>query len=514
MEELKQIKLDDIVPSSDNARKIDQKSRDFEELVNSIRAGGVRVPIHVRPHPKRAGKFEIRAGERRWRASKAAGEETIRAVVHTGIKEIDALDLTYIENKFRLDLKPLEEVAEIGRALQRTSDVKSIAEKIGQTEQWVRLRANIHKSLTQGWRYAFEKQSPVGEWTVGHLILIARLPARVQKELLSDVKNQYWQWRNVSVRDLKDRIGRTLNLLSRAGWPLDDETLVPKAGACSKCPKRSGAQPLLWYETVTDQVKANDRCLDGGCWAKKQREYVQRKAKKLAGENPDMIYVSTESADRETGEYLAKKYGRVLDTHNYKKSGRKAKGAVPALVVHGKSAGGLVWVRENKIAGPAARKAGKPTPLKQRRAKLKAKRWAQVLLELREKLEKTGVGSIRYEDRITGVMAIAAFYGNVLIFEHAREDQAEILKLVKNKDSAKALEYLWESVRPTLDNLLAYNGPVTQTSESYIEEARWIADLIKADLKAMFKEVSQQKGFTEPKSWKGLNEDGTTKKKN
>jgi ParB/RepB/Spo0J family partition protein len=508
--------LNDIVPSKDNARKIDQKSPDFQELVNSIRAGGVRVPIHIREHPTRKGKYEIRAGERRWRASKSAGMETIPAILHSDMTELGAFDLTFVENKFRQDLKPLEEVAEIGRYMDRLgNNAKLIAEKIGQTEQWVRLRANIHMNLHLAWRNAFVTQDYLADWTVGHLVQIARLPAKIQVQTLNEIKSQQWRWSGISIKDLKERIGGILNLLSRAKWSLEDETLVPKAGACSKCPKRSGAEPLLWFESVTEQIKTKDRCLDPLCWEEKLRSYLQQRAKKFADEHDNLIYVTTESPHRETAEYLSKKFGRVLEDYNYKKSNKKAKGSVPALIVHGKSAGNLIWVIENKIAGPAgAKRTGKPTPLKERRILLNAKRWAQVLRDLREKVEAAEVDSLSYKDKITGVMALAAFYGNERLWNaNVKSNQDEIAKLVKKKDSSAALGYLWGSVKPTLDNLLTYNGPVTQTPEQYVKEAKWIAELIKVDLEAMFKAVSQLKGFTEPKSWKNLNADGTPKAK-
>ena len=73
------------------------------------------------------------------------------------------------------------------------------------------------------------------------------------------------------------------------------------------------------------------------------------------------------------------------------------------------------------------------------------------------------------------------------------------------------MELLWASVKPTLKNLLSYGGPASQTSGSCIDSARWVAKLIGVDVDKMFKEVSKQKGFTEPKSWKGLNADGTPK---
>jgi len=356
---------------------------------------------------------------------------------------------------------------------------------------------------------------------VEHLALIARLPANVQKEMIGDVKNSSWRWRNVSTRDLKERIGSALNLLSRAKWSLDDETLVPKAGACSKCRKRSGAEPLLWFDTVTDQIKTKDRCLDGGCWEQKLYSYIQQRAKKLSEEHQNLIYILNGATSYDTDETLSKKFGKVLHGHQYKRSGKTAKGASPALVVHGKGAGHLVWVKENKFTVPGgARRTGRPTPLKERRASLKAKRWAQVLRVLREKVEEADVKQVVCKDKITGIMALVAVYGNQPAWGlNIKARQNEIKRLCdhkcKNPTDAypEALISLWNSFKPTLDNLLTYNGPVTQTSDSYIEEAKWIAELIGADIKAMFEEVSRQKGFTEPKAWAGLNEDGTPKKK-
>ena len=77
-------------------------------------------------------------------------------------------------------------------------------------------------------------------------------------------------------------------------------------------------------------------------------------------------------------------------------------------------------------------------------------------------------------------------------------------RLLADKKEGKfaALEYLWRSFKPTLKQSLTYAGPITQTPKQYIKEAEWIAGIIGADLKAMFKDVSKGKGFCEPKSWK------------
>lgn len=518
-----QMSVGDIVPSKDNAREIDLRSRGFLEIVNSIKAGGVRIPIHVWPHPKRKDKYEIRAGERRWRACKVLGLKTIPAIVHRGIDYSAAMTLTYIENKFREDLGPLEEVEEIARCMDNLdADAKLIAELLGQTEQWVRLRSNIHKNLVQEWRRAFldpARHPYFKKWSVGHLTLVARLPASGQKELLSEIIRVYWQWENVSVGDLDRRISGALMLLVKAKWNLDDDTLVPKAGSCSKCTKRSGVEPVLWFGAIDNQIKSKDRCLDLRCWQEKMQMFLQRSAKQLSEKHSNLAYMSREHLSGNEKEDLSKKFGRVLDPSDVQKSTKGAKGSIPALVVHGTGAGTVIFVKEKKFARPAgARRAGRVTPLKERRANLRAKRWAQVLIELRKEVEMAGVERIVYKRRVTGVMALVALYGNNMSFhsEAKGDKQKQIATLVKTADEGgreKALMLLWDSFKPRLDSLLNYGGPVTQTTQHVIDNARWIAGLVKVDIDKMFGEVSKQKGFTEPKSWKDLNAGGTPKAK-
>jgi ParB/RepB/Spo0J family partition protein len=520
---LQQMSVDDIVPSKDNSRHIDQKSQSFQELVNSIRAGGVRIPIHVWPHPKRKGKYEIRAGERRWRACKSLGHKTIPAIVHRGVDIQYAMTLTMTENKFREKLTPLEEVEEIARCMDYLkSDAKLIAGLVGQTEQWVRLRANIHKNLEQGWRQAFlnlKQNHLFKDWTIGHLTLIARLPATSQKELLAEIKRLHWQWKNVSVQDLERRIGGSLMLLTKAKWNLDNETLLPKAGACSKCKKRTGAEPVLWYGTADDQIKSKDRCLDPQCWNNKMKIYLQQRAKQLSEEHSNLAYITTDYLSSNEKEELTKNFGRVLDQHDIQKSTKSAKGSIPALVVSGDGMGKVIYVKEKQFARPGgAKRPGRVTPLKERRAFLKNKRWAQVLIVLREKVEAAGVDKVVYKDKITSVMALVAVYGNESAWgSNITTCQKEIKRLIEHRSKNATANYpealisLWNSFKPTLDRILTYGGPVTQTSQFVIDNAKWIAELIQVDINELFKEVSKQKGFTEPKSWKHLNEDGTPK---
>jgi len=138
-----------------------------------------------------------------------------------------------------------------------------------------------------------------------------------------------------------------------------------------------------------------------------------------------------------------------------------------------------------------------------------------MLLDLRKKVAATQVSQITYKDKIAGVMVLAAYYGNERLW-HAQCDlnKGEIEKLINSKNGQdKALELLWQSFIPTLDRILTWSGPVTQTPKYLIKEIEWIAALIDVDFKAMFKDICKRKGFTIPKSWSDLNADGTPKTK-
>lgn len=95
--------------------RVDMHTESLQELADSIRAQGVVQPIVVRPIG--GGKYEIIAGERRWRASQMAGLHEIPAVVRD-VPDSAAIAMALIENIQREDLNPLEEA----HALQRLID--------------------------------------------------------------------------------------------------------------------------------------------------------------------------------------------------------------------------------------------------------------------------------------------------------------------------------------------------------------------------------------------------------
>jgi ParB family chromosome partitioning protein len=99
--------------------RLDIRQDSLEELANSIRAQGVVQPIVARPIGKTGDtqRYEIVAGERRWRAAQMAGLDAIPAVVRD-IPDEAAIAMALIENIQREDLNPLEEARALDRLIR------------------------------------------------------------------------------------------------------------------------------------------------------------------------------------------------------------------------------------------------------------------------------------------------------------------------------------------------------------------------------------------------------------
>ena len=99
--------------------RLDIRQDSLEELASSIRAQGVVQPIVARPIGKTGDtqRYEIVAGERRWRAAQMAGLESIPAVVRD-LSDEAAIAMALIENIQREDLNPLEEARALDRLIR------------------------------------------------------------------------------------------------------------------------------------------------------------------------------------------------------------------------------------------------------------------------------------------------------------------------------------------------------------------------------------------------------------
>jgi ParB family chromosome partitioning protein len=109
----REIPLDQIDPNPFQTRSHVAEDQ-LAELAASITANGVVQPILVRP--QQGGRFQLIAGERRWRASRLAGKTTIPAILRQ-VSDEQAMEITIVENLQRADLNPMEQA----RAFDRLS---------------------------------------------------------------------------------------------------------------------------------------------------------------------------------------------------------------------------------------------------------------------------------------------------------------------------------------------------------------------------------------------------------
>lgn len=262
------VALDAITPSPTNPRKrFDEVA--LAELTASVRDHGVIQPILVRPiDPPRKGKtgYELVAGERRYRAAKAAGLAEIPAMVRA-LTDLQALELQVIENLQRNDLHPLEEAEGYERLMNAHGmTVDQVADKIGKSKAYVYARLKL-TALCPAARKLFYDDKIVAATALD----IARIsPASEQERCLEMLKDHQRGGEPLSVRDARDLIHRNFMLrLAEAPFDPKSNDLVPGAGACTTCPKRTGNAPELFPD-----VQSADVCTDPVCYGEKKKVHI------------------------------------------------------------------------------------------------------------------------------------------------------------------------------------------------------------------------------------------------
>jgi ParB family transcriptional regulator, chromosome partitioning protein len=116
---------------------------ELNDLASSIRSHGVLQPILVRPIA--GGKYEIVAGERRWRAAQKAGLHSIPAVIRE-LNEVEVLEIAIVENVQRMDLNPIEEAQGFQALIDRFGRTQQeIADSVGKSRPHI---ANMLRLLS------------------------------------------------------------------------------------------------------------------------------------------------------------------------------------------------------------------------------------------------------------------------------------------------------------------------------------------------------------------------------
>jgi ParB/RepB/Spo0J family partition protein len=252
-----------VIPSKTNPRKYFDEAA-LNELAASIKNHGVAQPILVRPLPTTEDMIdcvEIVAGERRYRASKLAGMETIPAIVRE-LTDVQALEIQVIENLQRQDVHPIEEAEGYDQLMKLhgyTAD--QLADKVGKSRSYIFGRLKL-RALAPPTREAFFN----GQLSASTALLIARIPVenlqeQATKEIINDGDPMSYReaFEHIKLRYMLD--------LDRARFSIKDAKLLAAAGSCTACPKRTGNQPMI-FEGVSADV-----CTDPNCFASKCRAH-------------------------------------------------------------------------------------------------------------------------------------------------------------------------------------------------------------------------------------------------
>lgn len=328
-EQIQQIPLDDLVPHPGNRKIGGYDQVKLEQLAESIRSVGVQQPAVVRMAPSSVG-YEIVAGHRRLLAARLAGLETLPCVVRE-LDDVQVLKIQTIENLQREDVHPLDESDGFARLIEVAKyDVPTIAHELGKSPSYVYQRLKLRELVPEA-RELLED----GTIQAGHAIQIARLQPGQQKDIADWIVNGR---EDPSVRGLADFIEQEYLLdLSKAGFKKDDATLVPEAGACKACQKRTGYEPALFEDLGKD-----DRCLDKACYRAKLDATVMRRRVELAG--TDHLEVLG-GWDRDGAPKREKAW---LDSWQWEKCKKGDEGAVKVLYVTGPERGTITWGKERK----------------------------------------------------------------------------------------------------------------------------------------------------------------------
>ncbi|HEY2625189.1 MAG TPA: ParB/RepB/Spo0J family partition protein [Candidatus Udaeobacter sp.] len=198
-ERVHQINLVSIVPSALQPRK--DFGRDaLQELIDSIRQHGIIQPLIVR---QVGARFELIAGERRWRAAQEAGLTQVPVIVRSA-SDMEVLELSLIENLQRADLNPIEEAQGYAR----------LANEFGMRQEDIALKVGRSRAAVANAMRLLDLHPQVQIWlaqdllSVGHAKVLLALKAPEEQLLAAETVLR----RNATVRSTERLVARLLGI--------------------------------------------------------------------------------------------------------------------------------------------------------------------------------------------------------------------------------------------------------------------------------------------------------------
>jgi ParB family transcriptional regulator, chromosome partitioning protein len=334
----------------------------LNELAASIKVQGLIHPVLVRP----AGdKFQVVAGKRRYLAAQKAEVETLRAEVRE-LTDAQCLEIAIVENLQRRNVHPMEE-AQAFHALLHTEGlnytVETVAAKAGKGPAFVAQRLKLIDLIP-----AIVEAFLADQIGVGHALEIAKLPQDQQQRAFDAAFRTVWNGGKdvrllLPLRDFTAWIEQNIFLsLDKVPFDRNDATLVPEAGSCAECPKRTGFNTLLFGELGSQ----HDSCSDAACYQNKLDQCVARQIAK----KPELVQIATAHVASggvlPRGRYVALQLAKTAKAKQPLSSHQKpCKHMSEAIVVDGAERGHTVKVCAEPTCGVhfADRRAPSPAQI-------------------------------------------------------------------------------------------------------------------------------------------------------
>lgn len=234
--------LIDLLYANPNQPRKEFNPEKLNELSASIKIHGVIQPILVMPDGK--GKYQIVAGERRWRAARMAGLNQV-PVVTKEQDEQKSLELAIIENIQRHDLNPLEEAKAYQQLMKKFGFTQNdVADRVGKDRATV---ANILRVLTL--ELEIQELLSTGKISLGHAKVLLGVENKViQRKFARKIIND-----SLSVRALEKLIAKGIDLEDETAAAPKKEDIHTKA-ICESLQKSLGTKVAIDYNSGKGQI--------------------------------------------------------------------------------------------------------------------------------------------------------------------------------------------------------------------------------------------------------------------
>ena len=499
--ELKQIPVSELAPSFYNSRKINRKDLEYKDLLNSVRASGILIPLAV---SKNGNGYSILAGERRFNVAQELELETVPCVVHE-VDEAEASQVTFVENAFRQDLSVFEESQMVTTLLgTHKDDAKAVAGVLGQTEKWVLTRSLIDKGLIKQFKNAYygkkvEDCDPddfhvIQSYTAAHFSEIAKLPESLQTELFGVCTGSTWNIPQTA-KDIATWVSNEEVSLKDAPFDIDKVLVFDKGldgivnfngkctnalGTCRECKQRTGYNPTLWGDSKDSPV--DDKCLNPDCFALKLAHASYWRILGDITEKERKKYYIVQDRNNVPTEHFTELFKMgVTKSWDIQKCKKADTNAMWVYFTSGKK-GHYANKGEKKPtkAEKAAAVDGNPTlsdgqKKKKRMGQVISKRQIHVNHAVCERIIKSLSGHIISDDIVAKVINLSAEYTSpALAYNHASK--------VNSKAKLGSLDIVWQRTAAQIYTSVYWTGTQKDWSKKFWTETKEWAILLGIDI--------------------------------